>query len=179
MNYLRSRTGLLTALAAAAGAFGAAAMMTTATAPTARADVYSDIIASVDGDLTDGQAAFTTASADFASNQLANGLAALIDGFNDDALSAPANLLVGSVEALTNETITGSEGWGLSAPSSFSEALTDAETIFTEGEGYFTSAATDLAGGEYGQAVLLDSFGADFVSIVPLEELLLGAAVSF
>jgi hypothetical protein len=51
--------------------------------------------------------------------------------------------------------------------------------LITQGEGYLTTAATDLAGGDYGDAALLDSFGADFVSIVPLEELLLGAAVSF
>jgi hypothetical protein len=170
---------MLVGLGAAAGAFGAAAMMTTATAPTARADAYSEIIASVDGDLTAGQGAFTTAFADFASNQLANGLAGLIDGFNDDGLSAPANLLVGSVEALTSETITASEPWGLGLPASFSDALAYAQALITEGEGYFTTAATDLAGGDYGDAVLLDSFGADFVSIVPLEELLLGAAVSF
>ena len=167
---------MLIGLAAAAGAFGVAATMSAASA---RADAYSDIIASVDGDLSYGQTAFTTASADFASNHLVNGLAELFNGVNDDVLSAPDNLLIGSVEALTNETITGSEPWGLPAPTSFSEALSSADSYITEGEGYFTTAASDLVSGDYGDAAIYDLFGADIVTIAPLEELLLGASVSF
>jgi hypothetical protein len=40
----------LIGVAAAAGAFGAAAMMSAATAPTARADDFTDVINAVDGD---------------------------------------------------------------------------------------------------------------------------------
>lgn len=86
---------------------------------------------------------------------------------------------MGSVEALTNESVTGSEPFGLIAPASFSDALTSAESIFTVGETYFTNGATDFATGDYGDAALLDLFASDYVSIVPLEELLLGAAASF
>lgn len=143
------------------------------------ADAYSDIVSSVDGDFAAGQADFSTAFADFGSNELTPGLTALFDGVDNDALSAPNNLLVGSVEALTNEAVTGSQPWGLLVPSSFSDALTTAESLFTTGESYFTTAASDLAGGDYDEATLLDLFGADAVSIIPLEELLLGAVVSF
>jgi hypothetical protein len=86
---------------------------------------------------------------------------------------------VGSVEALANESVTGSEPLGLIAPASFSDALTFAETTFTGGETNLTNGATDFATGDYGDAALLDLFGADYVSVVPLEELLLGAAASF
>jgi hypothetical protein len=44
MDNNRSRTGVLVGLAAAAGAFGVAAMMSAATAPTARADAFTDMI---------------------------------------------------------------------------------------------------------------------------------------
>jgi hypothetical protein len=176
---LRSHARILVGLAAVAGAFGSAAMMSAATAPTARADDFSDIISAVDGDFAAGQADLTTAFADFGSNNLSGGLVELFDGVDDYVLAAPNNLLVGSVEALTNESVTDSEPLGLFLPGSFSEALTTVESFVTTGEDYLTTSATDFAAGDYGQAALLDLFGSDYVSIVPLEELILGAAVSF
>jgi hypothetical protein len=176
---LRSHGRILVGLAAAASAFGAAAMMSAAAAPTARADAYSDIISAVDGDFTAGQADLTNAFADFGSNNLTGGLTELFDAADDDILAAPNNLLVGSVEALTNESVTGSEPLGLFTPASFSEGLTTAESLVNTGESYLASAPTDFAAGEYGEAALLDLFGSDYVAIVPLEELILGAAASF
>jgi hypothetical protein len=74
-------------------------------------------------DFAAGQADLTTAFSDLSSGQLAAGLAAFFAGVDDDALSAPNNLLIGTVSAATNEP--------------------------------------------------------EFLSVVPLEELLLGAAASF
>jgi len=45
----RSRAGLVIGLAGVAGAFGAAALLSAATAPSAHADPYTDIINAVDG----------------------------------------------------------------------------------------------------------------------------------
>jgi hypothetical protein len=86
---------------------------------------------------------------------------------------------VGSVEALANESITGDQPFALIGPASFSEALNVAETTFSTGESYLTSAAADFGTADYGDAALLGLFGSDYVSIDPLEELLLGAAASF
>jgi hypothetical protein len=179
MDSHRSRVGMLVGLGAAAGAFGVAAMMSAATAPTARADDISDIIAAVEGDYADGQASFSAAYSDFGSNELVPGLTAFIDGVDDDALSAPNNLLGGSLEALTNENITAADPLTLGAPFTFSEALTGAEASFSEGQSFFTEGASLFGIGEYGSASIYDLFGGDLVSIVPLEELLLGAAASF
>lgn len=176
---LRSPARILVGLAAAAGAFGTAAMMSAATAPTARADDFTDIISAVEGDFAAGQGQLTSAFADFGSNNVSGGLTELFSAVDNDFLSAPNNLLVGSVEALTNESITGSQALGLFDPGSFSQGLTLAESFVSTGEGYFTTAATDFAAGEYGEAALLDLFGSDYVSIVPLEELIIGAAASF
>ena len=53
MDSNKPRIQILIGLAAAAGAVGAAAMVSTATAPTARADDFTDIITYVDADFAD------------------------------------------------------------------------------------------------------------------------------
>jgi hypothetical protein len=175
----KSPTGVLIGLVAAAGAFGAAAMMSAATAPTARADDFTDIINAVEGNFTDGQAAFTTAATDFGSNELVPGLAAFFDGVNDDSLSVSDNLLGGTVEAFSNEPITSIGGWLLSPPADFSAGVSDADAWFTGGETDLTDASSALTSGDYGQAAFDDLLGSEFVSIAPLEELLLGSVASF
>ena len=107
-----SRTGVLVGLAAAAGAFGVAAMMSAATAPTARADDFTDIVNGVEAELAYGQAAFTTAFTDFGSSDVTDGLQALVNGSYDDLVGAPDSLYIGTVEALTNETVVPA-GYGL------------------------------------------------------------------
>jgi hypothetical protein len=179
MGDTRSRYGVLIGLTAAAGAFGAAAMMSAATAQTARADDFTDVINAVDGDYADGQTAFTTAFTDFSSNELGNGLAAFFSGVNDDALSAPNNLLIGTVDLLTNQAVSGSTAWDFPNVGDFSGAEILAQQSITLGESELTNAATDLADGFYGSAAFNDLFGVDDAFVVPLEELLMGAAVSF
>jgi hypothetical protein len=180
MDSNRSRTGVLVGLAAGAGAFGVAAMMSAATAPTARADDFTDVINAVDADYSAGQTAFTTAFTDFSSNDLALGLAALINGSNDDALSAPDNLLIGTTELLTNESVTGSIPWSFGVPADFSSALNETESIISTGENYLTTEAPEaLSLGDYGTAAYEYLIGLDYLTVAPLDELLLGAAVSF
>jgi hypothetical protein len=57
--------------------------------------------------------------------------------------------------------------------------LTTAENEIESGGILFSEPATELSSGDYGQASLDNLFGSDFVSVIPVEELLLGAAVSF
>jgi hypothetical protein len=178
MSYNRSRAATLFGLAAAMGAVGLAVTMSAASAPTAHADAYSDIISEVDADFAFGQTAFTTAATDFGSNGVALGLTSFFDGVDDDALSVPNVLLGGSIEALTNEAIAPSGPWDLgvvTSPSDLSAALaTDmstAETYFAIGSAFFDHA-------EYGDATFFDLFGADYASIIPLEDLILGAVAS-
>jgi hypothetical protein len=65
------------------------------------------------------------------------------------------------------------------APSSFSDALTNAESFIGDSGGIFASSASDLVSGDYGGAAFYGLDAAYYASIIPLEELLLGAAVSF
>jgi hypothetical protein len=179
MDSNRSRT-VLVGVAAAAGAFGAAVMMSAATAPAARADDFTDVINSVDFDYSQGQTALTTAFTDFSSSDLASGLAALFSWTNDDGLNAPNDLLVGTVAVLTNESLGPSAPFDFELPTDFSDAITLAESAFTQGANdLMTSAPNYLSFGDYSSAVYEYLSGADFSTIVPIEELLLGAAVSF
>ena len=175
---MRSRGGVLIGLGAAAGAFGAAAMLSTTTAPTARADAYSDIIASIDGDYALGQADFTTAATYFGSN-LPVAVALLLDGVNEDSVAAPDNLLVGMVEALTNEPIATDIQLSLAVPTDFADGVTDAQTIISQGESLLSDVAPLLSSGQDGSAVYYDLLGTEALSIFPLEELLLGAVAQF
>jgi hypothetical protein len=179
MDSNRSRAATLIGVAAAAGAFGVAAMMSAATAPTARADDFTDIINAVDSDFTAGQGDFTTAFADFDSNEFAPGLTTFFEGLDADILTAPNNLALGTVEALQGETLSFTFPFALTTPTTFADALTLAQGDVVQGEADLASVAAFLGGGSFDTALIESLAGTDAVSVLPLEELLLGAAVSF
>jgi hypothetical protein len=175
MGHPRSRA-LLVGLGAAVGAFGAAAMMSAATAATARADDFTEIINAVEGDLSTGQTAFTDALADFgSSSEVPLGLTYFFDGVDDDFWGAPSNLEVGTVEALTGAPITSNFSVGLPEPTSLSDAVTIAEAQFSAGEVEFTDAATALSSGDYADAALDNDLGSLLAFDVPAQELFIGA----
>jgi hypothetical protein len=179
MSGAHARSRMLVGLAAATGAFGAAAMMSAAAAPAARADDITDIINAVEGDYSDGQNAFSTALSEFQINAFPTGLAALFDGVDDDSLSVTNNIAVGTVEALTNESIATSFPVVFDVPTSFADASTEAQSIFSYGETLLEDVPAFLAAGEYGSAAYDELDALDYLTIYPLQELLLGAATSF
>jgi hypothetical protein len=183
MGNTRSRSAILIGLAAAVGAFASAAMMSAATAPTARADGFTDIVNSVDGALAAGQGAFTAATADFAAGEQLPGLAALFDGINDYALGVPESLAVQTVGSLTNEGYFGYMYSDLELQSfpgfDFSDAVTNAQTFVSSGETLWGLGGEALTNGVYGLAVYDDLAGADLAFVYSIEELLLGGAASF
>jgi hypothetical protein len=178
MSDPRSRPGVLVGLAAAVSALGAAAMMSAASAPTAHADDFTDIITAVDADFTAGQSDFATAFADFDSNAFAPGLTIFFEGLDADILTAPNNIALGTAEALQDETLSFTLPDALTTPTSFAEALTVAQADVIQGEADLASIAVFLGDGTNTALVELLE-GTDSVSVLPLEELLLGAAVSF
>jgi hypothetical protein len=178
MDSNRLRTAMLIGVAAAAGAFGAAAMMSTATAPTAGADAYTDIINAVEGDFTAGQGEFTHAFVEFGKSDPSQGLADLFSGANDDLISPGNNLFIGTVQALTNAPVAPLLQWAFAPVGNFSDGLSEAQAWFSVGESDLAAVATELSSGEYGNAAGSLALGFDYISIVPLEEILLGAAAS-
>jgi hypothetical protein len=164
-------------LGAAAVAFGVAAMMSAATAPAARADDFSDIITQVEYDLTTGQADFSAAESAFASNP-ETGLGDLLSGIDDDFLSAPQDLVIGTAEAANGLPLSLIGTWGFAPVPSFSDGLTYAEGEISDAQNYFADAVQELTAGDYGYAVYFDAYSADFGTIDPLDEILLGAVSS-
>ena len=179
MDSNRSRAATLIGVAAAAGAFGVAPLISAATAPTARADEFTDVINAAVSELGDGQTAFGVAATDFASSDVAGGLAALFNGVDDDFLSAPDTLFAGTIEAITGETFDAESYYILSPPADFASALSSAESSFSLGESYYAAAPGYLEAGAYGGFAELETSGFNDVFVLPLEQLLLGAAVSF
>jgi hypothetical protein len=177
MSETRPRTRLLVGVAAAAGAFGVAVMMSAATAPTARADDFTDIVAVFQDELDFGNIAFTVASADFGNSDVTDGLQALVNGSYDDLVGAPDSAFIASVDVLTNEPVlnTGIFDFDVdTAPTDFSDAVSTAQAAFVQGQDYFSDAATDLSAGDYGDAAYADSIGSIFTIDLPAQELLIG-----
>lgn len=168
---MRSRAATLIGVAAAAGAFGAAAMMSAATAPTARADDTAAIEAAISDQLGFGQTAFSNAATDFETSNYIGGVEAYFEGVDDDTIGVPDIAYVGGVDELTNESYNIANGQfdlnGADWPTSFSEGVTDAEQISTEAQTLFSSVPTELSSGEYGDAALYGAVGALLVDIIP------------
>jgi hypothetical protein len=182
MDNNRSRAATLLGFAAAAGAFGVAAMMAAATAPTARADLssdfYYDFIAPVDYDFTEGQTDFSTAFSEFGTNDVNDGLASLLSGVNNDFLAIPDSLAVGTVDLLTNESVDGALDFYVIPASDFTSATADAESDFAQSQGWLTDAWTALPGGSYAYAVDCVAIGSYF-DVAAVQTLLEGALASF
>jgi hypothetical protein len=177
MSDTRSRAGILVGLAAAAAAFAAA--ISAATAPTARADDFTDLINDLNIDYSAGQTAFATAYTDFSSDQLVPGLAQLLGGVDDYTLSPGNTLLIGTAEVLVGDPINSTADWGLFIPASYADAVSVAQTDLTTAGADLSIAANDFSTGDYVFGTVNGLFGLEYSSIVPLEELILGAAVSF
>jgi hypothetical protein len=171
-----SRTTAFVGIAMAAGCLGIAAMLT---ATTARADDLTDILAGVQNDLLNGQSAFASAAADLSSNNASGALAEFFTGVDQDLIFAPDSLYIGTVQALTGEPISDQLLTSLVPPSDFANGLADADTAFSQGLNLFGDAATDLAGGDYSAAAIEQAIGSFFVSALPVEYLIMGAADQF
>jgi hypothetical protein len=126
----------------------------------------------VDGDFALAQDAFALATTDFGAS-VAGGFAALSAGVDDDLLSVPDNLLQGSLAGLTGVPVESSIDWSFPV-SEFGPAAIAASTIVLAGKVDFTTAASDLAGGEFADALSVSLQGVDYLNVVAPEVLLVG-----
>jgi hypothetical protein len=152
---MRSRSGILVGIATVAGAFGVAVMMSAATAPTARADDFTDLISSFEQDFSQGQPEFASASADFGSGDQVDGLQALFSGLDDDVLGPAQSVYRATVDVLLNEPV-GNVSYGFSIDGNtvpdFTTGVVYLENDVSGAEGDFAQAAMDLSSGDYGDA---------------------------
>jgi hypothetical protein len=179
MDSNRSRSGMLVGLAAAAGAFGVAVMMSAVTAPTARADAFSDIISSVEDEFTAGQADFASASADFGSGDPSDGLASFFSGLDDDVVGPGDSVYLQTVLVLLNEPDSSGPFFvDIGPEADFTSGLADAQSAFTTGEDLFAQAATDFSSGDYFDAADLDVFGSTQSFVISPEFLIEGVVAA-
>ncbi|HEY9302908.1 MAG TPA: hypothetical protein VIO95_01290 [Mycobacterium sp.] len=173
MSY-KSQRGITVGFGAAIGAFSAAAMMSAISAPTARADDFTDIINIVDGEFASGQSYFDLAATDFGSGDVPDGLAALLSGVNNDAFATSDSILIGTADALTNEPLeplTDTFGFEIVASPNL---LTDFIASFGMGESYLTAGAEALSGGAFADGFGDVLVGSEYLSIFSAEALLVG-----
>jgi hypothetical protein len=150
MGHTRSCAALV-GLGAAVGGFAVATMMSAATAPTARADDSSAIIADIQAEETAAATAFATSSTDFANGDTPDGLTQLFIGLDDDVLGVPNLLEVGETDALTGATVIPASDFEFSfaTPATLAASVTEAQTFYAEGTALATAIlalpATDYA----------------------------------
>jgi hypothetical protein len=178
MSHPKSQGRTLLVLGTTAAAFGVAALVSTAAAPTARADDFSNVINVVQADLSIATADFNSALSNIEADQPGPGFASLLDGVNTDLLSAPQNLVAGTAELLDNESISPPLAWNLVPEGNFAGGLAQAEIDFNEGETMLSQVVTDLSGGDYGTALYTEFSGLDLVAVAPLDDVLLGSLAS-
>jgi hypothetical protein len=173
MSY-RPQSGVMVGLGAAIGAFSVAVMMSTVSAPTARADDFTDIINIVDGEFATGQSYFDLAATDFGSADVPGGLAALLSGVNNDVFATSDSILIGTAQALTNEPLDPVQDTFAFDVIASPNLLTDFTAYFGMGESYLTAGAEALSAGAFGDGIGDVLVGSEFVSIFPAEALVVG-----
>jgi len=94
MSIRTKRAGVVVGIAAAVGL---ATLASTAFAPTARADDFSDIVAAVEGDFTAGDAEFASAFSHFSGGNAGLGLTDFLIAVGDYTQSAPIRCAQGDV----------------------------------------------------------------------------------
>jgi hypothetical protein len=166
-------------------AFGAAAMMSAATA---RADAFSDIASDVQNDLTIGQEDFGSAFSYFSGGSAVDdyyGEVYLLTGETNEFLLPGDQVYTGTVEALTNKSITDLPpvNFGLgefgdpnitTLPLNLATAATEAQTAITDGQVLLADAATFFGAGDYGAAAIYDAIGSYVLSDLPTDLLMIG-----
>jgi hypothetical protein len=176
MGHKRSRAAFV-GLSAAVGAFAAAATISAATAPTARADDFSQIIADVQALAADAQGDFSQAATDFASGSagLTTGLTALFQGLNDDFVGVPDVLQVEATDALAGAPLVGPTVFDVTFadPANFTAAVTEAQNFYTMGNNLATTIA-GLPANDFTDTALDNALSILYQWVLPDEILTIG-----
>jgi hypothetical protein len=186
MGQMRSRA-VFVGLSAAAGAFAAAAMMSAATAPIARADdPYTDILNAVGAELGYAQTAFSQAATDFGDGNATGGLAQLFIGTDDDLVGVPDILQVGTTDALTSVPVIPASDFNFSdlalspsfaTPTTFAGATTEAQSFYTVGVA-LSNDITNFSPTDYADSALYNALSTADQWIVPPEILDIGQFIN-
>jgi hypothetical protein len=170
---------ILVALGAAASACTAAILMSAASAPTARADDFSDIVSDVQQLTAASQTDYTGALTAFETGTgagYADGLEDLFAATNNGDLLVSDEILLGSVEALQNQSIDGIGPLSPFVPEpDIATAVADLQNTVAMGQQYLADIPTELSAGDYSFAVEDYINGSFYTLYIPGEQLLSAA----
>ena len=151
--------------------------MSAATAPTARADDFSQIVADVTALQADAQTDFSQAATDFASGTAGEttGLTALFEGMDDYFVGVPDILQVGTTDALTGAPVIGPSVFDVTfaTPANFTAAVTEAQGFYTEGNNLATTIA-GLPANDFADTALDNALSTLYQWVLPDQILTIG-----
>ena len=151
--------------------------MSAATAPTARADDFSQIVADVTALQADAQTDFSQAATDFASSTAGEttGLTALFEGMDDYFVGIPDVLQVGTTDALTGVPVIGPSVFDITfaTPANFTAAVTEAQGFYTEGNNLATTIA-GLPANDFADTALDNALSILYQWVLPDQILTIG-----
>lgn len=170
MRHKKLRGGVLAGL-------GAAAVMSAAIASSAHADDFTDIIANTQNTAGVAQTEFSNAYADFSTglSGVPDGLEQLAGAENNGLVFTDADLVVGALNAVTNEPVEGPFTFAVQpAPTDLMTALTEVQGLSMIGQLTFEGMWNELANGHLADAAYLGLLGAFASYDLPMEQLLIG-----
>ena len=183
----KSSRAVVVGLSAAAGAFAAAAMLSAATAPIARADdPYADILSAVQAELGYAQTAFSQAATDFGDGNSAGGLTQLFIGTDDDIVGVPDILQVGTTDAFTGVPVVPASDFNFTelalspafaTPTTLAGATTEAQSFYTVGLN-LANDITNFSPTDYADTALYNALSSADQLIVPNEILDIGQFIN-
>jgi hypothetical protein len=157
-----------------AGAAVAVALSQLATAPTARADDFTDVFDNVQFVIGQGQGQLAAAAADFANSEPANGLSMAIAGVDNISVAAQEDAFAGTIDALLghtpSETFFGLFPSGLD----LATAMADAQAAISEGQSIFADALTDFGNADFVDGLALAVDASNDINVLAPDFLLLG-----
>jgi hypothetical protein len=152
-----------------------------AMSPAAHADdPVTDMFENVQSTITMADSTLAAGAAAFDSGDLPQALNFDLTGIESLLFGPSQDLVLNSVELLTNAPLSGGTLVGeLQAPPlDWADAVGQAQGLIAAAQSDFSGAAFELAAGDYSFAAGLDIYGADFLFLLAPNELIIGAAES-
>jgi hypothetical protein len=162
----RRQGGIAVGLGAAVGGMLIAAMSQLATAPSAHADVVSDVVNDIQASIAIGESAFSQGASDFATGDAFDGLVFDVFGTDDILLAPSEDVTLVGFDGLSGLTEPQAVSFGLGIiPTDLSDGLQDAQNFILEGQGEFANAATEFANNQFASGLesAVDGFDTAFV----------------
>jgi hypothetical protein len=131
------------------GAMLAVTLSQLATAPTARADDFTEVFDNVQVAISQGQSQLAAAAADFANSDPAHGLAMAIAGIDNIDITIQEDAFVGTLDALMGQTPFDNLFGLFPAGLDPSTAMAEAQGLLSDGQTFFAQALAEFGSADF------------------------------